>query len=56
MTTIKPSFHQPVFPLSQKNGTFGTFFGRQPTKFLKIGTCIVWTQFPSLEKISQNTI
>ena len=23
----------------KKNGTFGTFFGRQPTKILKIGTC-----------------
>jgi len=46
----------PVFPLSRKkNGTFGTFFGRRPTKILKIGTCIFWTQFPSLEKISQNT-
>jgi len=23
----------------KKNGTFGTFFGHQPTKILKIGTC-----------------
>jgi len=30
-----------VFPLSRKkNGTFGTFFGCQPTKILKIDTCI----------------
>ena len=40
----------------KKNGTFGTFFGRQPTKILKIGACIFWTQFPSLEKISQYRI
>jgi len=40
----------------KKNGIFGTVFGRQPAKILKIGTCIFWTQFPSLEKISQNSI
>jgi len=30
----------PVIPLSRKNGILDTFFGRQPTKVLKIGTCI----------------
>ena len=28
-----------MFPLSQQNSTFRTFFGRQPTKILKIDTC-----------------
>jgi len=40
----------------KKTSIFGTFFGCQLTKILKIGTCIFWTQFSSLEKISQNTI
>jgi len=37
----------------KKNGTFGTFFGLQPTKTQHLQ---IWAQFPSLQKISQNTI
>ena len=40
-----------MFPESCKNSTFGTFFGCQLTKLLKIGIC-----FPPQEKISQNKI
>jgi len=40
-----------VFPLSgKKNGTFGIFFGRQPTKILKIGTCIFGRNFLHWER------
>jgi len=46
-----------VFPLRRKKRHFRHFFWMPAkTKILKIDTCIFLTQFPPLEKISQNTI
>jgi len=38
-----PMYHPTNVPSKpKKTGTFGTFFGRQPTIILKIGTCIFY--------------